>query len=182
MARRDARATGAIVLGLLAITGCASLPPASAEVGANYPGTCLPPEFAWPTDFLESLPGESDAVAGTLVGLRLEYVDERWAWRLRSAATRHDLLGQPVLDPSAGFESLIDVGTHEILASGDVELTAAEQRRDGTSLFEAALDSGERWPSPLIIEIARVADGAGPTWRVTTCDTATNEHTATTIR
>lgn len=180
MRRRGALAA-AVVLGLT-LAGCATLPPAPTAVGENFPGTCLPPDFAWPTDFLESLPGESDAVAGALVGLRLEYVDERWAWRLRSAATRHDLFGEPVVDPSAGFESLIDVRTHEILASGDVELTAAEQRRDDSSLLEAALGSGEQWPSPLIIEIARVADGAEPVRRVTTCDTATNEHTVTTIR
>lgn len=136
----------------------------------------MPAEFSWPTDFLESLPGESSAIGGSIVGLRLEYVDSEWMWRLRSVDTKYDMFGERVEDPSFGKESLVDVRTMETLASHAVELTDAEQQSAGTSIYEAAQRSGEQWPSPLIIEIARVVDGGAPVWRVTTCNTETNEH------
>lgn len=58
-----------------------------------------------------------------------------------------------------------------------MELTPAEQRPSGTTAYEAAQLSGEKWPSPLIIEMARVMEGDEPAWRITTCNTETNEHT-----
>ena len=141
----------------------------------------MPSEFLWPTDFLESLPGESAAVGGTIVGLRLEYVDDEWVWRLRSAATKHDMFGERVDDPSFGKESLVDVRTLEPLATEDVELTAAEQQEVGAGVYEAAQRSGELWPSPLIIEMARVMESGAPVWRITTCDTETNEQSVMTL-
>lgn len=142
----------------------------------------MPTEFSWPTDFLESLPGESSAVGGSIVGLRLEYVDSEWMWRLRSVDTKYDMFGERVEDPSFGKESLVDVRTLETLASHTVELTDAEQQPTGSSIYEAARLSGERRPTPLIIEMARVTEGGAPAWRVTTCDTETNEHSVTTVK
>lgn len=164
--------TAAVLVGC---SGCATVPAAPTTVGENYPGTCLPPEFAWPTDFLESLPSESDAVGGSIVGLRLEYVDSRWVWRLRSADSRHDAFGEQRSDPSDGRESIVDVRTLETLASHEVELTEAEQL-SGSGILDAAQRSGEEWPSPLIIEMVRTMEGSESGWQVTTCDTATNTH------
>lgn len=104
----------------------------------RLPGTCLPAEVSWPSDFLESLPGESEAIGGRIVGLRLEWVDGDFVWRLRSADTRHDMFGEPVDDPSFGKESLVDVRTLEVIATGETELTAAEQQMDGSSAYSAA--------------------------------------------
>ncbi|MCB8045724.1 hypothetical protein JM654_21025 [Microbacterium oxydans] len=89
--------------GVLACAGCsAAIPSAPTAVGDGFPGTCLPAEVSWPSDFLESLPGESEAIGGRIVGLRLEWVDGDFVWRLRSADTRHDMFGEPVDDPSFG--------------------------------------------------------------------------------
>jgi len=155
--------------------GCSTIPSPPAAVGENFPGTCLPAELSWPTDFLESLPGESSAVGGRIVGLRLEYVDSDWVWRLRSADTKEDVFGEATHDPSFGRESVVDVRTLEVLSSQEVELTPAEQQA-GTSAYDAAQQSGELWPSPLIIEMARVLEDGEPVWQVTTCDTETSEH------
>lgn len=167
---------GAIVLGVaVSCAGCSTVPDAPDAGGDDYPGTCMPSEFSWPTDFLESLPGESSAVGGSVVGLRLEYDDAEWVWRLRSVDTKYDLLGEQVDDPSYGKESLVDVKTMETLATHQVELTEAEQQMVGIGAYEAAQRSGEQWPSPLIIEMARVVESGAPVWRITTCDTDTNE-------
>ncbi|MGN7965700.1 hypothetical protein ACTJKK_06455 [Microbacterium sp. 22179] len=178
------RASVAVVAVALAglLGGCAaSVPDPPAAVGENYPGTCMPAEFTWPTDFLEALPSESEAVGGSIVGLRLEYIDERWAWRIRSASGRTDAFGERVDDPAAGRETLADVRTLEVFASRDVTLTKAEQTA-GTSAYTAADRSGEEWPSPLIIEMARVDDAGSDVWRITMCDTATNAQSVITVK
>ena len=172
---------GLTVAALVGCSGCATVPAAPTAVGENYPGTCLPAELSWPTDFLESLPSESDAVGGSIVGLRLEYVDSRWVWRLRSADTRYDVFGEQKSDPSYGRESIVNVRTLETLASQEVELTEAEQQVAGSGILDAAQRSGEQWPSPLIIEMARVIEGGEPMWRITMCNTATNEYSVQTV-
>lgn len=176
MIRRWLLSVGVTAATLVGCAGCATVPAAPATVGENNPGTCMPAELSWPTDFLESLPGESDAVGGSIVGLRLEYIDSRWVWRLRSADTRYDVLGEQKDDPSYGRESIVDVRTLETLASNEVELTEAEQQPSGSGILDAAQRSGEGWPSPLIIEMARAMEGGESKWRITTCDTETNEH------
>lgn len=170
-----------ILAAALTVAGCSTVPDPPAAVGENYPGTCMPAEFSWPTDFLDALPGESPAVGGTIVGLRLEYVDSEWVWRLRSVDTKEDGFGERVDDPSYGKESIVDVRTMRVIASHETELTEAEQRMLGTSAFAAAQLSGEQWPSPLIIEMARVMEDGTPAWRITTCDTATNAHSVMTV-
>lgn len=179
---RARRCTAAVILAaVVACAGCATVPDPPATVGEGFPGTCMPSEFSWPTDFLDALPGESSAVGGSIVGLRLEYVDSRWVWRLRSADTRFDLFGEPVDDPAFGRESLVDARTMRTVATHEVELSDAEQQLTGTSAYDAAQRSGEQWPSPLIIEPARVMDDGVPVWRITTCDTQTNEHSVMTL-
>lgn len=168
---------GMAAAALISCAGCSTVPAAPGAVGENYPGTCLPGELSWPTDFLESLPGESEAVGGSIVGLRLEYIDSEWVWRLRSTDTRYDLFGERRDDPGFGRESLVDVRTLAVLASHEVELTPAEQQPSARGAVGAAHDSGEQWPSPLIMEMARVMDDGDPVWRITICDTETNEHT-----
>lgn len=172
---------GAILAAALIVTGCATMPDPPAALGENYPGTCMPAELTWPTDFLEALPSESSAVGGAVVGLRLEYVGERWAWRIRSVAQRTDIFGERVDDPAAGREALVDVRTLEPFATRDVQLTEAEQTA-GSGAYSAADRAGETYPSPLIIEMARVMDEGSAAWQITTCDTRTNEQTVTTMR
>ena len=173
---------GAIILAATSsFVGCSTVPVPPDAVGDDYPGTCMPPEFSWPTDFLDSLPGESSAVGGSIVGLRLEYVNSDWVWRLRSVDTKSDMFGEQRDDPSFGKESLVDVRTMETLATHQVELTEAEQQVLGVGAYEAAQLSGEQWPSPLIIELARVIEGDAAVWRITTCNTATNEQSVLTV-
>jgi predicted small secreted protein len=169
-----------LIVAAVTLTACATVPVAPTAVGEDYPGTCMPAELSWPTDFLESLPGESAAVGGSIVGLRLEYVDSRWVWRLRSVDSTRDASGDPADDRKAGRESIVDVRTLEPLATRQVELTEAEQQTDGTTAYEAAQLSGEKWPSPLIIEMTRVIEGEVPAWRITTCDTETDDFSVVT--
>ncbi|KQV02312.1 hypothetical protein ASC55_08470 [Microbacterium sp. Root322] len=176
------RASALLVAGVLACAGCsAAMPSPPAAVGDGFPGTCLPSEVSWPSDFLESLPGESEAIGGTIVGLRLEWVDSDFVWRLRSADTRVDMFGERVDDPAFGRESLVDVRTLEVITTDETELTEAEQQMNGSSAYSAAQLSGEEYPSPLIVEMARVMEDGSPAWRLTMCDTATNEMTVTTL-
>jgi hypothetical protein len=182
MSARQRLCIGAAILATaMFCAGCSTVPSPPDAVGDDYPGTCMPPELSWPTDFLESLPGESTAVGGTIVGLRLEYVDSEWVWRLRSVATKYDMFGERVEDPSFGKESLVDVRTLEPLVTQDVKLTDAETQLVGIGVYEAAHLSGEEWPSPLIVEMARVMEDGAPVWRITTCNTETNEQTVTTL-
>lgn len=180
MSRNPAGAAVVFAVAVLC-AGCASFPSAPGAVGDGYPGTCMPPELSWPTDFLESLPGESSAVGGEIVGLRLEYLESRWVWRLRSADTKLDAFGERVDDPSFGRESLVDVRTLEPISTREVALTQAEQGSPSLAALEAAQRSGEQWPSPLIIEMARVIDGDQAAWQVTTCDPESNQHSVTTL-
>lgn len=170
-----------ILIATLSTGGCTTVPSPPDIVGQDYPGTCMPAELWWPTDFLESLPGESTAVGGIIVGLRLEYVDSEWMWRLRSMDTKYDVFGERVDDRSYGRESLVDVRTLETITTHNVELTDAEQQMQGTSASAAAQLSGEQWPSPLIIELARVTEGDEAVWHITTCNTETNEHSVATV-
>lgn len=173
---------GAAVLAVtLLCAGCSSFPSAPDAVGDDYPGTCMPAELSWPTDFLESLPGESSAVGGGIVGLRLEYLNSQWVWRVRSADTKHDAFGEQVHDLSSGRESLVDVRTLEPIATQEVTLTEAEQGSPALAALEAAQQSGEQWPSPLIIEMARVMEGDQAAWQITTCDTETNQQSVMTL-
>lgn len=181
-ARAGARFSALALAATLSLAGCSIVPSPPDAVGDDYPGTCMPPEFLWPTDFLESLPGESSAVGGSIVGLRLEYVDSDWVWRLRSTDTKHDVFGERVLDLSFGKESIVDVRSMQTLASHEVVLTEAEQQTGGSGAYDAAQLSGEEWPSPLIIEMARVIQSGSPVWRITTCDTETNEQSVMTLR
>lgn len=187
MSRHDRRAwLGASLLGVLALVGCSTMPSSPAlpsppgAVGENYPGTCMPPLFSWPSDFIESLPGETEGI-GTIVGLRLEYLDESWAWRVRSPDEREDVFGERVNDPSYGREVLLDAATLGVIASQEVELTEAEQGLT-KSAYDAAQESGETWPSPLIVEMARVMDDGRAVWQLTMCDTATTELSVITVR
>ena len=78
-------------------------------------------------------------------------------------------------DPSFGRDAIVDARTLAVLSSQDTELTPAEQQV-GTSAYEAAQQSGEQRPSPLIIEMIRVIEDGQPVWRITLCDTETSEH------
>lgn len=180
--RRQSRlfVTAVVLATTLSCAACSTVPDPPAAVGDDYPSSCMPPEFTWPTDFLEALPSESSAVGGSVVGLRLEYIDAEWVWRIRSIDSKVDFFGERVNDPGFGRESIVDVRTMEALESREIQLTEAEQSA-GNGAYAAAHASGEKWPSPLIIEMARVMDDGAAVWQITTCDTATNEQTVMTV-
>lgn len=178
-ARRRLASTAAavVVASLLACTGCGSTADErSTPLGEDYPGTCLPGTLSWPTDWLDALYGEdTDVIAGPIVGLRLEYLDSGWAWRVRSHAQKADWFGENIDDPSYGYEALVTVRELKLIRSRDVTLTEAEQQTGGSGAWSAAKASGETWPSPLVIDMTRVIDDGAAVWQVTTCDTATNQ-------
>lgn len=89
-------------------------------------------------------------------------------------------LGENVDDPTFGYEALVTTRDHQLISSRDVTLTEAEQQ-SGSGAWSAAKESGEKWPSPLVTEMTRVMENDRAMWRVTTCDTATNEFTTTLI-
>lgn len=160
--------------GALAISGCsASLPQAPHAVGDDFPSGGIPSSVAWPSDWLESVPGESFGFGWPIVGLRLEHVDERWVWRVRATEQDRDLFGEDVRDSVHGVESIIDAATLDVIAQQDVELTEAESAPDGVGVYWAAQLSGEEYPTPRIIELERVIEDGAAVWRITTYDTGT---------
>lgn len=171
----------AVTVELTSCTFAGSIPEPG-PLGADYPGTCLPNPFLWASDWLEGFTSESDAVGGAVVGLRLEYIDDRWLWRVRSHDSRTDFWGERLDDATAGREALMDVATHDVVASRSVTLTPAEASGQSLSAYSVAVESGEEWPSPVIIELARIEDEAGSAWRVTLCDTETNEQSVRVFR
>lgn len=175
--RRQAHAVPLMCAVVALCAGCAAAPEAPATVGENYPGTCLPNELSWPSDFLDSLPGER---TGPIVGLRLDYLDSDWPWRVRSV-TDERKPGEVDEYPREGMEFLLDVRTLAVLSSHAVELTTAERQKDGSSAGEVADRSGEEYPSPLIIDMTRVIDDGDAAWQMTTCNTETNRREVVTL-
>lgn len=175
-------AGASILAGIVGLTSCgASVPDAPDAVGDDYPGGGIPSSVAWPSDWLESIPGESYGFGWPIVGLRLEYVDDQWVWRVRSAEAEKDLFGDVVSDSDHGLESLIDAATLDVIVQHDVELTEAELAADGVGVYWAAQLSGETYPSPRIVELERDIEGGVSVWRITTYDTETGVQSVKTV-
>lgn len=98
-----------------------------------------------------SLSGQPHQLASSARKSPIEYPMRDTAPRSDSENPRH-----PPVCSSADED---DHRTLETLASHEVELTEAEQQRSGSGILEAAQRSGEEWPSPLIIEMARAMQG-----------------------
>ncbi|WP_345439338.1 hypothetical protein [Microbacterium gilvum] len=153
---------------LAALAGCAPFPALPDEVA--YPAGGVPSDVAWPSDWLEGFTSESDAVGGEIVGMRLEYVDDVWFWRIRSHDPGRDVFDEAVTEPDRGREALVDAATLELVVQRHVTLTEAEMAESGVSAYDAAQRSGEEWPAPRLIELERrMADGHA-VWDVTVSD------------
>jgi hypothetical protein len=73
--------------------------------------------------------------------------------------------------PRPREEALYDATTLARLREHHVTLAEAELADISISAYDAAQRSGEVYPSPRLIELARVVKDGVPTWRVTTYDT-----------
>ncbi|PZT86208.1 MULTISPECIES: hypothetical protein [unclassified Microbacterium] len=185
---------GAIVIaGTLVLSGCgasfpdapdsadASFPDAPDSVGEEYPTSGVPVSVAWPSDWLEGFFGEANSPPGPLVGLRLEYVDDQWVWRVRSLDPGRDEWGESVTEPDRGQEALYDASTLAVKQKRHVTLTEAELADLGVSAYAAAQLSGEVYPSPRLIELALIMQDGRPAWRITTYDTETGLQSEVTV-
>ncbi|MER7796400.1 hypothetical protein [Microbacterium sp. NPDC096154] len=172
----------AVLAGSLAVTACgARFPELPEAVGEDFPDGAIHTAVAWPSDWLEGLAGESEAVGGQIVGLRLEFVDDTWMWRLRSRDPGYDLFGESITEPDRGREALVDAATHEVVAQRHVELTEAELTPGRIAALTAARLSGERYPSPRIVAMESIVEDDGPAWRITLRDTETGAQSLTTV-
>ena len=164
---------GAVVLaGALTLTACGTpLREPPGTVGDDYPAYGVPLDVSWPSDWLSGYGSEAGAVGAPIVGLRLEYVDDRWVWRVRTIDPGRDLFGEQVTEPDRGSEAFIDASTREVLKHHFVELTDAELAEVELSAYDAAQLSGEAYPSPRLVELTRQLENGRPVWVVTTLDT-----------
>lgn len=169
----------ALLIGALSFSACAaSFPSAPAHVGDDFPHGGIPVSVAWPSDWLEGFVSESDAVGGSIVGLRLEHIDDRWVWRVRSVDPGRDIWGESVTEPDRGRESLVDARTLAVVRQHHVTLADAELVGGGVSAYDAAQLSGEIYPTPRLIGLERLMDDGRPAWRITTYDTKTGVQSA----
>lgn len=174
--RRLRRMTASAFLLIAALTtaACAgSFPESPDTIGADYPSDGIPTSVAWPSDWLEGFVGESDAVGGSIVGLRLDYIDDTWMWRVRSMDPGVDGFVEQVADQTRGREALIDASTLKLVKQHEVELTEAEQSDVKVSYYDAAQLSGETYPSPRVVGLERTLKDGHSAWTITTCDTST---------
>ncbi|WP_438354720.1 hypothetical protein [Microbacterium sp. CJ88] len=161
------------------LAGCAApFPEPVPSVGDGYPVEGVPWAVAWPSDWLDGFEGVTSA--GPIVGLRLEYVESRWQWRVRSVDPGRDILGETVTEPDRGRESLFDASTLKVIQERHVTLTPAEVAGGGIGAYQAARLSGEVYPNPRLIELRRQESGGVPVWNITTYDTDTG-HLSQTI-
>ncbi|GAA1528379.1 hypothetical protein [Agromyces terreus] len=165
----------------LFLAGCSSFPESPAVIGADYPSSGIPTDVAWPSDWLEGFYGESDAVGGPIVGLRLEYVDASWVWRIRSLDPGADVLGQRPRESTRGREALVDASSLALVTQHEVELSEAELADPGVGPYEAAQLSGETYPSPRLIGLELTLVDNHPTWSITTYDTETDAVSVTSV-
>jgi hypothetical protein len=184
IARRGSRLLAGVTVGAgtLCLAGCvAALPSPPPDVGADYPESGIPTEVAWPSDWLEGIAGESNSPAGPIVGLRLEYIEDQWMWRVRSPDPGRDIWGESVTEPDRGQEALYDASTLARVREQHVTLTDRELAELSISAYDAAQLSGEVYPSPRLIELERVEKDGRPAWRITTYDTETGAQSVVTL-
>lgn len=165
----------------LSFAACSSFPESASSIGADYPSSGIPTSVAWPSDWLEGFNGESDAVGGPIVGLRLEYVEDTWVWRVRSLDSGVDFLGQRPRESSRGREALVDASTLKLVKHHEVELSEAELAELRVGPYTAAQLSGETYPSPRLVGLELVLVDNHPTWKITTYDTETGAISITSI-
>lgn len=179
MRRSGQTLAGAIALAsALTLAACsAPVPDAPETVGEDYPSGGIPTEVGWPSDWLEAFTSESEAVGGTIVGLRLEYQDDRWAWRVTSRDPQMDWTGERVTDERRGREALIDARDRSLLGDGYVQLPESALAGIEVGTAEAARLSGETYPSPRLVELELGSRNGEPVWRATLMDLDTGRIT-----
>lgn len=183
MRHRRCGAVLVLAVAVVPLSACAAFPEPPASVGQGYPSAGVPSAVRWPSDWLAGLSGESDAVAGPVVGLRLERLDAQWVWRIRSVDRYHDdLFGERRDDPTRGREALLDATDLDLVRERTVTLTAAEATGSDVSAYDAAQRSGEAWPGPRLVELELRTEDRVPVWRVTTYDTDSGALSTTTLR
>ena len=158
----------------LSLASCSPFPESPASIGADYPSSGIPTSVGWPSDWIEGFAGESEAVGGPIVGLRLEYVEDAWVWRIRSLDPGTDALGQRPRESTRGREALVDARTLELVNQREVELSEAELAELPVGPYEAAQLSGEAYPSPRLVGLERAFVDNRPAWKITTYDTETD--------
>lgn len=182
--RRSMRVlVGLIVFaGALCLSACtAFFPSPPTVVGEDYPDGGVPVGVAWPSDWLEGFVGEPNSPPGPIVGLRLEYVEDQWVWRVRSVDPGRDIWGESVTEPDRGQEALYDASTLALVQKHHVTLTEAELAELSVGAHDAAQLSGEVYPGPRLIELERVMEDGRPAWTVTTYDTETGAQSVVTL-
>ena len=166
----------------LSLGACsASFPGSPPSIGADYPNSGIPTSVAWPSDWLEGFVGESDAVGGPIVGLRLEYVEDTWMWRIRSLDRGANILGERTKESPRGREALVEARTLELVNQREVELSETELAELSVSYYEAAQLSGETYPSPRLVGLERATGDNRPAWKITTYDTETGAVSVTSV-
>ena len=165
----------------LLLAACSSVPESPATIGADYLSSGIPTDVAWPSDWLEGFHGESDAVGGTIVGLRLDYVEDMWVWRIRSLDPAANVLDQRPRESTRGREALVDASTLALVNQREVELSEAELAEPGVGPYEAAQLSGETYPSPRLIGLELTTVDNHSTWSITTYDTETDAIAVTSV-
>lgn len=171
-----------VFAGALCLSACtASFPSPPTGVGDEYPDGGVPVSVAWPSDWLEGFVGEPNSPPGPIVGLRLEYVEDEWVWRVRSLDPGRDIWGESITEPDRGQEALYDASTLALVQKHHVMLTEAELAQASVGAYDAAQLSGEVYPGPRLIELERVVEDGRPAWTVTTYDTETGVQSVVTL-
>lgn len=170
--------SAAVLAALLPLAGCSvSFPDPPATVGDDFPAYGIPTQVTWPSDRIGGLSSTGGTGDGAIVGLRLEYLHDRWVWRVTSGDPGRDWLDERVVDPSRGKEAIVDATDHELLQHRRIELSEAQLARVEVGADQAARLSGEVYPSPRLIELELVSASGGPAWRAVLYDTETGEQT-----
>lgn len=172
MRRFGRRALSGLLLSTLPLLiSCSAYPTdAPEQIGEDYPSGGVPTQVAWPSDWLEGFVSESEAVGGTIVGLRLEYQRDRWIWRLTSHDPKLDWTGDRVSDPNRGRESIIDATDLSLLQDRHVQLPEEAMAPIEVGTAEAARLSGETYPTPRLVELELGTAHGAPVWEATLMD------------
>lgn len=142
----------------------------------DYPKDGIPTSVMWPSDWLEGFMSESAGVRGTIVAIDLDYDRGEWLWEVTSRDP-----GDGKEFPTRGFEAKLAADTLEVLSDREVQLDADDLADTKVGIAEAARLSGEKSPSPRLIELSLDEERGVPVWGATIVDTETRAETDLTI-
>lgn len=142
----------------------------------DYPKDGIPTSVLWASDWLEGFRGESEGSRGTIVAIDLDYERGEWVWEVTSRDP-----GDGKEFPTRGFEAKLAADTLEVLSDREVQLDADDLAETKLGIAEAARISGEKSPSPRLIELSLDEERGVPVWEATIVDTETRAETDLTI-